>query len=108
MAFFMRSSAANIPVNMRLCEKLGLNPDIYLAFMAGTKLRDLQNIMQNYEPFGYKSVIVTNWKDTIGTGIIPDLTVLHLIMRLLPATIPLLLRPLTMQILPFSHRRVSQ
>ncbi|MCR4923334.1 MAG: serine/threonine transporter SstT [Lachnospiraceae bacterium] len=29
MAFFMRSSAANIPVNMELCEKLGINRDIY-------------------------------------------------------------------------------
>jgi len=28
-AFFTRSSAANIPVNMRLCERLGLDPDIY-------------------------------------------------------------------------------
>ncbi len=28
-AFFTRSSAANIPVNMRLSEKLGLNPDTY-------------------------------------------------------------------------------
>ncbi|WP_269411493.1 serine/threonine transporter SstT [Lentibacillus daqui] len=28
-AFFTRSSAANIPVNMRLCEKLGLNRDTY-------------------------------------------------------------------------------
>jgi serine/threonine transporter len=28
-AFFTRSSAANIPVNMRLCEKLGLNKDAY-------------------------------------------------------------------------------
>ncbi|MDY4761853.1 serine/threonine transporter SstT [Streptococcus thoraltensis] len=28
-AFFTRSSAANIPVNMGLCEKLGLNPDTY-------------------------------------------------------------------------------
>jgi len=28
-AFFTRSSAANIPVNMRLCEKLGLDPDTY-------------------------------------------------------------------------------
>ncbi len=28
-AFFTRSSAANIPVNMQLCEKLGLNKDIY-------------------------------------------------------------------------------
>lgn len=28
-AFFTRSSAANIPVNMRLCEDLGLNKDTY-------------------------------------------------------------------------------
>ena len=28
-AFFTRSSAANIPVNMALCEKLGLDPDMY-------------------------------------------------------------------------------
>jgi len=28
-AFFTRSSAANIPVNMQLCEKLGLNKDNY-------------------------------------------------------------------------------
>ncbi|GHD69347.1 serine/threonine transporter SstT [Jeongeupia chitinilytica] len=28
-AFFTRSSAANIPVNMQLCEKLGLNEDTY-------------------------------------------------------------------------------
>lgn len=28
-AFFTRSSAANIPVNMRLCEELGLNKDRY-------------------------------------------------------------------------------
>ncbi|UJD02608.1 serine/threonine transporter SstT [Streptococcus oralis] len=28
-AFFTRSSAANIPVNMKLCQDLGLNPDTY-------------------------------------------------------------------------------
>ena len=28
-AFFTRSSAANIPVNMRLCERLGLEKDVY-------------------------------------------------------------------------------
>lgn len=28
-AFFTRSSAANIPVNMELCERLGLDPDTY-------------------------------------------------------------------------------
>ncbi|MBM7636852.1 serine/threonine transporter SstT [Streptococcus saliviloxodontae] len=29
MAFFTRSSAANIPVNLKLCEELGLDPDTY-------------------------------------------------------------------------------
>lgn len=29
IAFFTRSSAANIPVNMQLCEKLGLDKDMY-------------------------------------------------------------------------------
>ncbi|MCR5624796.1 MAG: serine/threonine transporter SstT [Lachnospiraceae bacterium] len=29
MAFFMRSSAANIPVNMKLCDRLGLDEDVY-------------------------------------------------------------------------------
>ena len=29
MAFFMRSSAANIPVNISLCKKLGLDKDVY-------------------------------------------------------------------------------
>ena len=28
-AFFTRSSAANIPVNMELCERLGLDKDVY-------------------------------------------------------------------------------
>lgn len=37
----------------------GLNPDVYLAATASTKGRDLHNIMKNYEPFGYNSVIIT-------------------------------------------------
>ena len=37
----------------------GLTPDIYLAFDAKTKCSDLKNIMNNYEPFSYGSVIVT-------------------------------------------------
>lgn len=37
----------------------GMNPEVYLAVMASTKASDLVNIMQNYEPFGYKSVIIT-------------------------------------------------
>ena len=56
---FSPNDATHIAQMKLLLEVPGMNPDIYLAFMAGSKLRDLQNIMQNYEPFGYKSVIVT-------------------------------------------------
>ena len=56
---FSPNDATHIAQMKLLLEVPGMNPDIYLAFMAGSKSRDLQNIMQNYEPFGYKSVIVT-------------------------------------------------
>ena len=56
---FSPNDATHIAQMKLLLEVPGMNPDIYLAFTAGTKARDLQNIMQNYEPFGYKSVIVT-------------------------------------------------
>jgi flagellar biosynthesis protein FlhF len=56
---FSPNDATHIAQMKLLLDVPGMNPDIYLAFTAGTKSRDLQNIMQNYEPFGYKSVIVT-------------------------------------------------
>ena len=56
---FSPNDATHIAQMKMLLEVPGMNPDIYLAFTASTKSRDLQNIMQNYEPFGYKSVIVT-------------------------------------------------
>ncbi len=46
----------------------GLRPDIYLAVSADKKAKDLRNIMQNYEPFGYSSVIVTKCDETTGFG----------------------------------------
>lgn len=46
----------------------GLRPDIYLAVSADKKARDLRNIMQNYEPFGYSSVIVTKCDETTCFG----------------------------------------
>ena len=42
----------------------GMNADIYLAVSASTKARDLRNIVQNYEPFGYTSVIITKCDET--------------------------------------------
>lgn len=55
----------------KLKDKLGvdgLRPDVYLAVTASTKLRDLRNIVQNYEPFGYSSVIVTKCDETTRLG----------------------------------------
>jgi flagellar biosynthesis protein FlhF len=46
----------------------GLHPDVYLALAASTKARDIKNIMQNYEPFGYSSVIVTKCDETTRLG----------------------------------------
>ena len=46
----------------------GLRPEIYLAVSADKKARDLRNIMQNYEPFGYASVIVTKCDETTAFG----------------------------------------
>ena len=58
------NDATHIAQMKLLLEVPGMNPDIYLAVMAGTKTRDLQNIIQNYEPFGYKSVIVTKFYES--------------------------------------------
>ena len=58
-----------------LLEVPGMNPDIYLTVMASTKVRDLQNIMQNYEPFGYSSVIVTKCDESEQLGNV--ISVLH-------------------------------
>lgn len=46
----------------------GMRPDIYLAVAASTKVRDLRNIIQNYEPFGFSSVIITKCDETSEYG----------------------------------------
>ncbi|MBP5402507.1 MAG: AAA family ATPase [Treponema sp.] len=46
----------------------GLRPDVYLAVTASTKAKDLRNIIQNYEPFGFSSVIVTKCDETSQYG----------------------------------------
>ena len=56
---FSPNDATHIAKMKMLLDVPGMNPDIYLAMMASTKTYDLMNIMQNYEPFGYKSVIIT-------------------------------------------------
>ncbi len=56
---FSPNDATHIAKMKLLLEVPGLNPDVYLTMTASTKTKDLLNIMQNYEPFGYKSVIIT-------------------------------------------------
>ena len=53
----------------------GMKPDIHLAVAASTKATDLANIMQNYEQFGYNSVIVTKCDESKQYGNI--ISVLH-------------------------------
>lgn len=72
---FSPKDATHLAQMKLLLEVPGMNPDIYLTVMASTKVRDLQNIMQNYEPFGYSSVIVTKCDESEQLGNI--ISVLH-------------------------------
>lgn len=58
------NDAAHIGAMKALLDIPGMNPDVYLTMTASTKARDLSNIMQNYEPFGYNSVIITKCDET--------------------------------------------
>lgn len=46
----------------------GMNADVYLSISASTKASDLTNILRNYEPFGYESVIITKCDETKQLG----------------------------------------
>ncbi len=46
----------------------GMKADVYLAVTASTKSKDLINIMKNYEPFGYNSVIITKCDESSQFG----------------------------------------
>lgn len=72
---FSPKDAAHLAQMQLLLQVPAMNPDIYLTVMASTKVRDLQNIMQNYEPFGYKSVIITKCDESEELGNI--ISVLH-------------------------------
>lgn len=62
------NDAAHIGIMKSLLDIPGMNPDVYLAMTASTKARDLSNIMQNYEPFGYNSVIITKCDESEQIG----------------------------------------
>lgn len=65
---FSPNDATHIAKMKMLLEVPGMNPDIYLAVAASTKTRDLHNIIQNYEPFGFNSVIITKCDESLQFG----------------------------------------
>ncbi|MBB5218456.1 hypothetical protein DYE49_05060 [Treponema rectale] len=46
----------------------GMNKQVFLTFSAGTKPRDLEEILRNYEVLNYKSVIITKFDETSSVG----------------------------------------
>ena len=46
----------------------GVKTEIYLAISATTKTSDVQNILRNYEPFNYCSLIITKCDETAYVG----------------------------------------
>ena len=94
-AFFTRSSAANIPVNMDLCEKLGLDKDMYSVSipLGATINMDGTSIMQGVAvvfvaqafgitltPADYLTVIATATLASIGTAGVPSVGLITLAM----------------------------
>lgn len=62
------NDSENIGKMRKTLEVKGLHPDVYLAFSAATKARDLLSIMRNYENCNYDSVIITKWDETSAIG----------------------------------------
>ncbi|MBQ5470430.1 MAG: hypothetical protein IIT58_00240 [Treponema sp.] len=69
------NDASHIGAMKEMLSVPGINPEIYLVFDAKTKARDLHNIMQNYEIFGYNSIILTKCDESSQYGNV--LSVLH-------------------------------
>jgi flagellar biosynthesis protein FlhF len=52
----------------QLLAACGSTADVHLALAATTKSSDMREILQQFEPFGYRSVIVTKLDETIRVG----------------------------------------
>ena len=103
-AFFTRSSAANIPVNMALCEKLGLDKDMYSVSiplgatinMGGTSIMQGVAVVFTAQLFGvqlgpveYATVIATATLASIGTAGVPSVGLITLSMVFNSVGLPL-------------------
>jgi flagellar biosynthesis protein FlhF len=51
-----------------ILDACGKEAEPFLALSAGTKTSDMREIMRQFEPFGYKSVIVTKMDETLHVG----------------------------------------
>ena len=67
-AGYSPNDSENIGKMRKRLELKGLHPDIYLTFSAPTKAADLKEIIQNYEPFNFSTVIITKWDETNAVG----------------------------------------
>ena len=52
----------------RLLEGTGRSSEVHLAVSATTKTRDIRDIFQQFEPFGYQSVVLTKLDETSVVG----------------------------------------
>jgi flagellar biosynthesis protein FlhF len=52
----------------QMLDVCGSRKEVHLAVTAGTKAGDIVDIVRQFEPFGYKSVIVTKLDETIRAG----------------------------------------
>ncbi|MDR0641092.1 MAG: flagellar biosynthesis protein FlhF [Treponema sp.] len=52
----------------RILDACGSRAELYLTIMASTKTSDLQDILRQFEPFGYQSVIITKVDETMRMG----------------------------------------
>ncbi len=62
------NDSENIGKMRKMLEVKGIHPDVYLTFTASSKARDMNSIIQNYEPFNFASVIITKWDETSAIG----------------------------------------
>lgn len=62
------NDSENIGKMRKMLTVKGIHPDVYLTFMASSKSRDINSIIQNFEPFDFSSVIITKWDETSAIG----------------------------------------
>jgi len=60
--------ASKIGEMKEILEGVGKNADFHLVMSAATKTKDIEEIMRQFEPFNYKSVIITKMDETDSVG----------------------------------------